>query len=221
MPDIEKRLEAFLRVGHGVIVFPGGAGTMEEILYLLGVLLHPDNQSQPLPVIFTGPASARAYFKQVDDFIGITLGPEAQSRYQIIIDDPVKVAQTMEQGMLAVKKYRRATDDAYYFNWRLTLDPDFQHAFEPSHTAMRALNLSRQQPVHQIAANLRRAFSGIVAGNVKNEGVCQVEAFGPYQLSGDSEILDPLDQLLSSFVEQQRMKLPGSHYNPCYEIVSG
>ncbi|MFT4818471.1 MAG: hypothetical protein ACI90S_000834, partial [Marinobacter psychrophilus] len=27
MPDIEKRLEAFVRLGHGVIVFPGGVGT--------------------------------------------------------------------------------------------------------------------------------------------------------------------------------------------------
>ncbi len=37
LPDIEKRLEAFVRLAHGVIIFPGGAGTAEEILYLLGV----------------------------------------------------------------------------------------------------------------------------------------------------------------------------------------
>jgi hypothetical protein len=37
MPDIEKRLEAFVRLGHGVVIFPGGAGTAEEILYLLGI----------------------------------------------------------------------------------------------------------------------------------------------------------------------------------------
>lgn len=47
MPDIEKRLEAFVRAGHGIVVFPGGAGTAEEILYLLGVLLHPDNVKLP------------------------------------------------------------------------------------------------------------------------------------------------------------------------------
>ncbi|TGQ96232.1 LOG family protein, partial [Mesorhizobium sp. M4B.F.Ca.ET.203.01.1.1] len=34
MPDIEKRLEAFVRIGHGIIVFAGGVGTAEEILYL-------------------------------------------------------------------------------------------------------------------------------------------------------------------------------------------
>jgi len=27
MPDIEKRLEAFVRMAHGIVVFPGGAGT--------------------------------------------------------------------------------------------------------------------------------------------------------------------------------------------------
>ena len=48
MPDIEKRLEAFVRLGHGIVVFPGGVGTAEEILYLLGILLHPDNK-RPAP----------------------------------------------------------------------------------------------------------------------------------------------------------------------------
>ncbi|UCE77327.1 MAG: DUF4478 domain-containing protein, partial [Gammaproteobacteria bacterium] len=49
LPDIEKRLEAFVRTGHGIVVFPGGVGTAEEILYLLGVLLHPDNAEIPFP----------------------------------------------------------------------------------------------------------------------------------------------------------------------------
>jgi predicted Rossmann-fold nucleotide-binding protein len=56
MPDIEKRLEAFVRVGHAVIVFPGGVGTAEEILYILALLLDPANSRIPLPLIFTGPA---------------------------------------------------------------------------------------------------------------------------------------------------------------------
>ena len=38
LPDIEKRLEGFVRLGHGIVVFPGGAGTAEEILYLIGTL---------------------------------------------------------------------------------------------------------------------------------------------------------------------------------------
>jgi len=36
---------------------------------------------------------------------------------------------------------------------------------------MASLNLTREQPLHHLAANLRRAFSGIVAGNVKENGI--------------------------------------------------
>ena len=31
--------------------------------------------------------------------------------------------------------------------------------------------------------------------------------------------MDTLDSLLTSFVAQQRMKLPGTEYLPCYRIV--
>ena len=84
MPDIEKRLEAFVRTGHGVVVFPGGAGTAEEILYILGILLHPDNAEMPFPLVFTGPAEAADYFRGVDDFIGATLGSAAVPKTLLI-----------------------------------------------------------------------------------------------------------------------------------------
>src|SRR5678815_2433255 len=74
MPDIEKRLEAFVRAGHAIIVFPGGVGTAEEILYSLDLLLHPDNNDLPYPVILTGPKDSADYFKGIDAFIGATLG---------------------------------------------------------------------------------------------------------------------------------------------------
>jgi predicted Rossmann-fold nucleotide-binding protein len=32
-----------VRIAHGIIIFPGGVGTAEELLYLLGILMHPDN----------------------------------------------------------------------------------------------------------------------------------------------------------------------------------
>ncbi|MEF1216716.1 nucleotide 5'-monophosphate nucleosidase PpnN, partial [Photobacterium damselae] len=49
MPDIEKRLEAFIRLGDGIVIFPGGAGTAEEFLYILGILMDPSNADQPMP----------------------------------------------------------------------------------------------------------------------------------------------------------------------------
>jgi len=147
MPDIEKRLEAFLRVAHGIIVFPGGVGTTEEILYLLGVLLHPANQDIPLPVVFTGPADSADYFRQVDTFIRYALGEDAAKRYRIIVDDPEAVALAMRDGVRDLTEFRREHDDAFYYNWRLTVPEDFQRPFEPTHEAMAALALRTDLPV--------------------------------------------------------------------------
>lgn len=219
MPDIEKRLEAFLRTGHGFVVFPGGAGTVEEVLYLLGVLLHPDNVELPFPVVFTGPASSEVYFRHLDRFIGDTLGIEAQQRYRIIIDDPVRVAHEMQTGIRQVREFRKERDDAYYFNWLLTVDSDFQQPFVPTHDGMRALELHKDQDRHRLTANLRRVFSGIVAGNVKDEGIRAIEKHGHFEIRGDADIMGPMDTLLSSFVAQQRMRLPGKDYVPCYRLV--
>lgn len=219
LPDIEKRLEAFVRVGHGFVVFPGGAGTAEEILYLLGILLHPDNAARPFPLIFTGPEASRDYFTRIDQFIGETLGPQAQARYKIIINDPPKVAQEMAAGIKLVREFRKEKSDAYYFNWALKIDHEFQKPFLPTHDNMRNLHLHKNQERHLLAANLRRAFSGVVAGNVKEHGIRAIEQYGRFEIHGDPGIMDPMDALLASFVAQHRMKLPGKKYNPCYRIV--
>ena len=34
------------------------------------------------------------------------------------------------------------------------------------------------------------------------------------------EIMEALDELLASFVEQKRMKLPGTTYSPCYKLAT-
>lgn len=220
LPDIEKRLEAFVRLGHGIIVFPGGVGTAEEILYILGILLHPKNNDMPFPLIFAGSEQNRSYFEMIDAFIGKALGPEAQSRYKIIIGDPERVAKTMKAGLEAVQEYRRVRRDAYYYNWLLTIDPIFQTPFVPCHDSMAKLNLSKNQPPHLLAASLRQAFSGIVAGNVKAQGIAEIQKHGPFKISGDASLIEPLEALLQSFVREGRMKLPGAEYIPCYEIVT-
>lgn len=218
MPDIEKRLEAFVRSGHGIVVFPGGAGTAEEILYILGVLLHEKNQRVALPLIFTGPANSRSYFEQLDEFIGQTLGKQAQSLYEIVIDDPLAVAQKMNSSMRTVLKNRKDLDDAYFYNWSLHIESNFQQAFMPTHTNMAGLRLHRDQSSAELAANLRRAFSGIVAGNIKPDGIQAIKDHGVYTLHGEPDIMRSLDRLLESFVQQKRMKLSGQ-YTPCYKIV--
>ena len=217
MPDIEKRLEAFVRMGHGIIVFPGGVGTAEEILYMLGILLHPDNAGLPFPLILTGPKESSTYFEQIDQFLKLTLGDSVAERYRIIVDEPREVARAMERGLQKVREHRLDTKDAFFFNWTLKIQPEFQHPFAPTHENMASLKLHREQPAHLLAADLRRAFSGIVAGNVKEDGMRAIEQFGPYVINGEPAIMEALDALLRSFVAQSRMKMSGE-YKPCYRL---
>jgi pyrimidine/purine-5'-nucleotide nucleosidase len=69
-------------------------------------------------------------------------------------------------------------------------------------------------------SNLRRVFSGVVTGNVKDFGIAAIEREGPFELSGDPEIMRLLDEVLTFFVAQQRMKLPGTAYKPCYRLIA-
>ncbi len=219
MPDIEKRLEAFVRIGHGIVVFPGGVGTAEEILYLLGILLREENRDLPFPLILTGPAIAAPYFEQIDQFIRLTLGEEAASRYEIVIGDGASVARKMAQGIKRVREYRIEQKDSFFFNWALDVPLEFQQPFVPTHEAMAALDLHHGRKPHELAADLRRAFSGIVAGNVKEEGMRRIEAHGPFDIHGDPGMMQALDALLRAFVEQRRMKIAGE-YKPCYRVLA-
>ncbi|CAE6888455.1 Pyrimidine/purine nucleotide 5'-monophosphate nucleosidase [Vibrio sp. B1FLJ16] len=220
MPDIEKRLEAFVRTAHGIVIFPGGPGTAEELLYVLGIMMHPENADQPLPIILTGPKESEEYFRSIDEFIRDTLGEEGQKHYQIVIDDPAEVARIMKRSMEEVRAYRKEKGDAYSFNWSLKIEPQFQLPFTPNHDSMEQLNLSLDQEPQVLAANLRQAFSGIVAGNVKAEGIREIEARGPFTIHGDPVLMKKLDKVLQDFVDQHRMKLPGgSAYEPCYRIA--
>ena len=219
MPDIEKRLEAFVRMGHGIIVFPGGVGTAEEILYLLGILLREENAGLPFPLILTGPAASAPYFEQIDKFLRLTLGEAATTRYEIIVNDPEKVSKRMAAGIRKVREHRIAEKDSFFFNWSLEIPLTFQQPFVPTHEAMAALDLHHGRKPHELAADLRRAFSGIVAGNVKEDGLRRIEEFGPFKIHGDADMMQSLDALLRAFVEQRRMKISGA-YRPCYEVIA-
>ncbi len=219
MPDIEKRLEAFVRMGHGIVVFPGGVGTAEEILYLLGILLREENAHLRFPLILTGPTGAAPYFEQIDRFIRLTLGDDAARLYQIIVADPAHVAKQMDLGIRKVKDQRIAQKDSFFFNWGIEVPLEFQQPFVPTHELMAGLDLHHGRKPHELAADLRRAFSGIVAGNVKEDGMRRIEAHGPFEIHGDPDIMLALDALLRAFVEQRRMKISGE-YRPCYRVVA-
>ena len=224
MPDIEKRLEAFVRLAHGIVVFPGGAGTAEEILYLLGVLLDPANaRAAAAGGAHRAAQGSAAWFEQMARVHrAARWAPAALARLSVIIGDPAAVARHMVRGLRGGARFRRARSDSYNFNWLLRRAAGRSSSpFEVTHESMRALDLHRDQPVHELAANLRRAFSGIVAGNVKEQGIAAIERHGPFELQrrcrrscGCSTGCWPPS------CAQRRMKLPGSVYRPCYRLVA-
>lgn len=218
MPDIEKRLEAFVRVAHGIIVFPGGVGTLEEILFLLGTLMDPANADVCLPVVFAETSHSNGYFHRIDQFLVSTLGEQVRQYYRIFEEDPAGIARFMKKGLSKVSETRRKSRDAYYYNWMLTVPDAMKFPFEVNHESMASLDLWKHTPPGDLAVNLRRVFSGIVAGNVKDHGVRLVREKGPFVLKGDKEIMSAIDALLREFVEAGRMKLIRESYNPCYTI---
>jgi hypothetical protein len=221
LPDMEKRLEAFVRLAHSIIVFPGGVGTAEEILFLLGILLDERNRDIEVPIILTGPPSSAAYFDALREFIEATIGPAALDHFSYIIGDPEAAATEAAAGVRRVTDAREAADETYFFNWRLNIDIDFQQPFVATHESMAALDLKAGQSSVDLAVNLRRAFSGVVAGNVREAGVRLVAEKGPFVLSGDSSIALALDTLLRGFVDQGRMKLSAPEgYQPCFRVAA-
>ncbi|MCW1889312.1 DUF3412 domain-containing protein [Vibrio chagasii] len=66
--------------------------------------------------------------------------------------------------------------DAYSYNWSLHIEPEFQLPFDPTHESMAALTTyiwtRKQKALRRICA---KAFSGIVAGNVKAEIILRNE----------------------------------------------
>lgn len=220
MPDIEKRLEAFVRLAHAIIIFPGGVGTVEEILYLLSIMMHPDN-SEALPLVFAGPESCRVYFQELERFLVDCLGEGVRQYYCVIVGSPEETGRIIRTDIEEVHARRRHSQQAYYFNWELQISPELQEPFVPTHDKMAALQLRAGAPGHKLASELRCAFSGLVAGNVKAFGIEQVRAHGPYKLSGDKKLLSSMDRLLQMLVREQRMKLGEGErdYQPCYQLI--
>ena len=200
-------------------MFPGGVGTAEEILYLLGVLSDPANQALRLPIVFTGPPESADYFATLDEFLRLTLGPQIADRYRIVVGNAGEVGRLLGKGVRSVRRQRRRDGDAYYFNWLLKVPIEHQRPFAVSHESVAQLRLSRDLPVHELAVNLRRAFSAIVTGNVKDDGIRMIAAHGPFELHGDASLARALDDLLQEFAAQGRMKLH-QDYQPCYVVKS-
>ena len=88
-----------------------------------------------------------------------------------------------------------------------------------THSVMSSLYLHSEQPQLELASSLQKIFPGIVAGNIKEEGVLLVEKNSPFQITGDYKLMQEMHVFLSSFCIHQRMKISrDTEYKPCYKI---
>ena len=87
-----------------------------------------------------------------------------------------------------------------------------------SHKSVADLRLRTTSDAATLAVDVRRAFSAIVTGNVKESGIRAIRKHGPYKLQADEILVHALENLLKQFASQGRMKLHGE-YKPCYEVI--
>ncbi len=220
LPDIEKRLEAFVRVGHGIVVFPGGVGHGGGDPLPAGHPARPGERRAAVPGGVHRAGFRRRVFRPDRRLSRRDARPDGAA---VLSHHPRRSARG---------RPRNAARDGCGARFPPPASPtpttstgccaSRSTCSSPSsrrHARMAALELRRDTPPHLLAAELRRAFSGIVSGNVKEQGVRLIEQHGPFELHGDPELLRPLDGLLEAFVRDRRMKIAGE-YRPCYRLVA-
>jgi len=216
LPDVEKRLEAFMRIGNGVMIFPGGAGTAEEFMTALSIKMHARNKDQMIPLMLTGPEESASYVEALDEFAQTAFGSDVRKHYEVRIGDPVGAADTMERMMEDTRIGREINDDSQVWNSTMYFPEELQQPFHSTHANVKALQLRRDQPAHILAAETRKLFKALVNGSVTPPGRKQIQEQGKFQISGDPVVIEALDTLMRRFVAEKRMHV--DTYEPCYEF---
>ena len=72
----------------------------------------------------------------------------------------------------------------------------------------------------RIIDQARKSIDACFVADEPAEMVLGAAEQGVFEIEGELAITEPLDRLLTRFVDQQRMKLPGAAYNPCYRIIN-
>ena len=179
-------------------------------------------RAQPLPVVLTGPRASAGYFEQIARFIEGTLGAAGAHPAEGHHRRPGRLSRaTWSARSSRCASSAARQNDSYNFNWLLRVPYELQLPFEVTHASMRALELHRAaagaSPGRQSAARvLRHRHRQRQGARRRGHRACMVRTSS----RAIREIMRLLDELLTAFVAQRRMKLPGSAYRPCYRLVS-
>jgi predicted Rossmann-fold nucleotide-binding protein len=209
-PDVEKRMEAFIRSAHRGRIHPGGAGTVEELLTFLGVLSHPANADIPYPLDLVERPDG-TYFRHVTEWLRTCFGDALDGLYSVHVGSPRAYAEHVYRTNEGLDFTRLWREELYF-------PPEMQQPFEVTFANLEALDLSRDQDPFHLLVNLRRFFSALVHLSVKYPD--EAEAWGGElpRIQGEPEVLEATDRLIRQFAADRRMLLHGEYRRP-YRIA--
>lgn len=228
-PDIEKRLEAFVRMSRAGLMLPGGVGTLEEILTILWIKLHPRNKGLKFPLYFCEPVQSGGYFRRILEFLkmcfGIDFVAEGHLRYyesdglhkEIADMDPRRAAFDLFDDMKANAEEKGNEGPENWgalWNWDLYFPETLQRPLSITHTFVQSLRFERGMPAEDLFFSLRSLCSALVETNVRDRTL--IERLGPFRLKGDPGILTAVDHLFQEFARDGRM---GSREYKCPYVI--
>ncbi|THB69694.1 MAG: DUF3412 domain-containing protein [Desulfovibrio sp.] len=208
-PNIEQRMEAFIRASHRGRAHPGGPGTIEEILTMLALLSDPHNREIPFEFDLVEQPGGE-YFKALQEYLHTCFGNAVDGMYTIFLDPPHKYAQHLAE---TTKKLPMR----YLWNDDFRFDPRFQKPFEVTFESMEALDLTRDQEPMDLLINLRRFFSSIVHLSVRDPDM--LDSWGDERplIRGDKKIVTATNDLVKRLEDQDRIH-PNKKYATPFRI---
>lgn len=231
-PDIEKRLEAFVRMSRAGLMLPGGVGTLEEILTILWIKLHPRNKGLRFPLYFCEPIQSHGYFRRILEFLTLCFGIDfvkaGHLRYYESDTvnredprlDPRRAAFDLHEEMKAnAEAITRTTGESAeswgaLWNWDLYFPESLQRPLSITHEFVESLRFDRGMPAEDLFFSLRSLCSALVETNVRDRTL--IDRKGPFRLKGDPTILLAVDHLFQEFARDGRMG--GREYKCPYVI---
>lgn len=208
-PNIEQRMEAFIRASHRGRAHPGGPGTIEEIMTMLSLLCIPENREIPYEFDLVEQADS-PYFQELDEYLKICFGNELDNLYTVHRGSPRAYARH-------VTETTRKLPMRYLWNDDLKFDTRIQEPFEVTFETMEALDLSRDQEPFSLLINLRRFFSAIVHLSVKDPDMLDEWGDDRPLIKGDQAIVKATDELARKLEAQGRIH-PEKKYGTPYRV---